>query len=372
MSKGVGISGVRAGGALAGARRGGMGRAGGVVLGLAALCGAGFAGWTLYRVAKAPAPATTTAPPPGEQPGMAGTQTVQALLASVQRFVQDQNWTAAERILNDAVRQYPADQDLRLAFGDYMMSRNRLPEAYEQYLTAIGLGPVPARVEFAAGTLANMNGQTEEAAAHYAAAMRTDPNTPEYPLYLASVQAKMNQVSQAKASLAIAGRLAPERAEIWGMLGQLLLQENKLDLALQQIEHARQLEPNEPAWALMEARVRKRTGDPERALDLLSAMPQSVLDDPATLEMLAECYGMLGRPGDAASRYIDAAERFPRDADIAFDAAQWLERTGERDEAVAWARKAVALGHPQAGRWIESLPQKPKADAEPAGPPDHP
>lgn len=321
----------------------------GVLLGVLALGGAGFAGWTLYSVSR-PAPAEADEEP--AEVGVASMQTVEAVLASVQQLVKDENWPAAERVLSESVRTFSDDQDLRLAFGDFLMTRERWDEAYDQYAAAIAVGAVPAQTYFAAGTLANMSQRPELAAEHYRQAMTADPNTAEYPLYLASVQMKMSRWTEAKASLALAGRLAPDRAEVWGMYAQVALNENKLSIAQQQVEKARRLEPRESAWVLMEAKIRKRAGEPERALDLLSALPQAELDRLETLELLAECYGMLGRPGDAASRYMDAAERDPDNAALAFETALWLQRLGETEEAIAWAEKARGLGHDKAGAWI--------------------
>jgi len=344
-----------------GRRAAGLGRAGGVVLGIAALVGAGFAGWTLYRVAQAPAP--QEAPEPSG-PGMATMETVEAVLATVKRLRDEGQPSAAESVLSGAVRQYPADQDLRLAFVDLLMAGRRWSDAYDQSLAAIEIGQVPAPVEFAAGTLASMTDRPALAAAHYANAMRLDPSNPDYPMYLAAVQLKLNQTQDAKASLAIATRLAPDRAQVFGMLAQIALSENKLGIAGQQIARARQLQPAEPTWVLLEARIRKREGDTERALDLLHALPQQEMDMPATLALMAECYGFLGRPGDAASRYLDAAERQPTNADLAFEAAQWLERTGERAEALRWARRAEELGHRQASGWIQGLAAVPDAGSD--------
>ncbi len=344
-----------------GRRDAGAGRAAGVLLGIAALVGAGFAGWTLYRVAAAPAPQETPEP---AGPGVASMETVEAVLATVKRLRDEGQPSAAESVLSAAVRQYPSDQDLRLAFVDLLMAGRRWSEAYDQSLAAIEIGQVPAPVEFAAGTLANMTDRPALAAAHYANAMRLDPSNPDYPVYLAAVQLKMNQTQDAKASLAIATRLAPDRAQVYGMLAQIALAENKLGIAGQQIERARALQPAEPAWVLLEARIRKREGETERALELLHTLPQQEMDAPATLALMAECYGFLGRPGDAASRYLDAAERDPANADLAFEAAQWLERTGDRAAALRWARRAEQLGHRQASGWIQGLPPVPDAEPE--------
>ncbi len=344
-----------------GRRGAGLGRAGGVALGIAALIGAGFAGWTLYRVVQSPAP-QKSAEPTG--PGVASMETIEAVLATVKRLRDEGQPSAAESVLSGAVRQYPADQDLRLAFVDLLMVQRRWSDAYDQSLAAIQIGQVPAPVEFTAGTLANMTNRPALAAAHYANAMRLDPNNPDYPVYLASVQLKLNETQDAKASLAIAARLAPDRAQIYGMLAQIALSENKLGIAGQQIVKARQIQPAEPAWVLMEARIRKREGDTERALDLLHTLPRQELDMPGTLALLAECYGFLGRPGEAVSRYLDAAERQPTNPELAFEAAQWLERAGERAEAVRWARRAEELGHPRASGWLRGLATVPDQSAD--------
>lgn len=322
------------------------------MLGVLALGGAGFAAWTLYGVASGPG-VPTAAEPAG--PGIAKQETVEAVLATVKRLHDDGQRGAAETVLSDAVRQFPSDQDLRLAFADLLMTQQRWEGAYDQHLAAIEIGPVPAGVEFTAGTLAFKTERPELALAHYQNAMRLDAANADYPMYLASIQMKLKQTQQAKASLAIAGRLAPERAQVWGMLAQILLTENKLGLAAQQIERARGLQPAEPAWVLVEARIRKREGDTERALELLHTLPQRELDQPVVLALLAECYGFLGRPGDAASRYMDAAERSPENPELAFESAVWLERTGQRDQAVRWAGRAAELGHPRASDWIGGL-----------------
>lgn len=101
-----------------------------------------------------------------------------------------------------------------------------------------------------------------------------------------------------------------------------------------------------------------RNRDPEGAITLLSALPEDDLLRPETAYILAECYGMVGRAGDAASRLIDVAQRNPEDPKLAFEVAKWLERVGDRAQAVLWARKAQGLGNSQANGWIESLPEK--------------
>ena len=293
--------------------------------------------------------------------GSAPIQTIEEVLASVQVYVSSEEFGPATAILKGAIGRYPTDPDLRFALGDLYMMTKEYPLAYEQYVAAIehnrseGSG-IDSKSQFTAGTLANTIGQPELAKVHYKLAMEGDPQNADYPLYLANIQFKLNELDAAKASLAIAGRLAPDRAMVWATWAKIALRQNNLPIAIQQIQKVRKLEPRVVDWIVLEANIRKRDGNPERAIELLSALPDDSLDDPESIRLLAESYGMIGRPGDAASRMVDYANRHSDNAQAAFDAAVWLERAKERGDAVLWGRRARDLGHPRAQGWLDSLP----------------
>ncbi|MEQ9206504.1 MAG: tetratricopeptide repeat protein [Phycisphaerales bacterium] len=292
----------------------------------------------------------------------APTQTIEQVLESVQVYVSAEEFGPAMTILKGAIAQYPSDVDLRFAMVDLYMMTQDFPNAYEQIVAAIDhTSGVDHAAQFQAGTLANTIGEPELAESHYRAAMEAAPNNADYPLYLANIQFKLNKLDQAKASLAIAARLAPDRAMIYATWAKITLRQNKLTIAQQQIEKARKLEPHVPAWTIIEASIQKRDGNPERAIELLTALPQSAMEDPETMRLLAESYGMIGRPADAASRMVDFATLHSEDElapQAAFDAAVWLERADQRDEAVLWGRRARDLGHKRAQGWLDSLPKK--------------
>lgn len=283
-------------------------------------------------------------------------ETIEQVLESVQVYVSSEEYKPAVAILKGAIARYPADADLRFSLSDLYLMTEDYPLAYEQMVAAIEhTEGVDAKAQFKAGTLANTIGQPEMALTHYQAAMKADPQNADYPLYLANIQFKLNKLDEAKASLAMAARLAPDRAMVWATWSKLSLRQNKLSLALQHIEKARQLEPHVPAWTIVEANIEKRSGNPERAIELLSALPQEAIDDPESMRLLAESFGMIGRLGDAASRMVDYATLHGSDPQAAFDAAVWLERAGERDDAVLWGRRASDLGHTRAQGWLDSL-----------------
>ncbi len=289
-------------------------------------------------------------------PQAAPIQTIEQVLESVQVYVSSEEYSPAVTILKAAISKYPLDADLRFALVDLYMLTQSFPLAYEQIVAAIEQTEgVDAKAQFTAGTLANTIDQPEMAMVHYQAAMRGDLNNADYPLYLANIQFKLNKLEEAKASLAIAARLAPDRAMVWATWAKISLRQNKLALAQQHIEKVRKLEPHVPAWTILEANIQKRSGNPERAIELLSALPQDALNDAESMRLLAESFGMIGRPGDAASRMVDFATLNRDNAQAAFDAAIWLERADQRGDAVLWGRRARDLGHTRAQGWLDSL-----------------
>jgi len=331
----------------------------GVLLGLGALLAAGVAGYALWTLTQAPSQPKEVVPSDADDPNtlkIAETESIEEILGAVQVYVQNQQYAQATTVLEHAVSQYSGDQEIRFALGDLYMLQNLHAQAYDQFVAGIEIGPSNSEAEFTAGTLANMLDRFELAESHYSASMRFDSNNPDTPIYLAAIQMKMNRLADAKINLALAGRIAPDRARIYAMRSEIAMRENKTTIALEQIRKARAIEPRVLGWLLQEARVLKRNGNPQEAINLLAALPTDSLDDPDSVYILAECYGMVGRPGDAASRLMDLAAKHPNDSKLAFEVAKWIERAGDRDSAVEWAHKAQLLGNEQASQWIESLP----------------
>lgn len=261
----------------------------------------------------------------------------------------------AEVVLRDAVVRHSVDQELRVAFGETLMALRNFPEAYEQYVAALAIGPRDAGIEFAAGTLANQIGKTDRAVEHYSAAQAADPKNADYPLYLAQVQLNLNQVDAARTNLMLAARLDPERAIVWGTLAEIALRGNKINIALQHVSKARALQPAVGTWRVIEARALKRKGDVEPALLVLNGMEPAERRQEAVLRLIAECYGMLERPADAAAAYADASDAAPQDGALAHEAATWFARAGDTERAILFALRAKQNGEQQAAKLLERL-----------------
>ncbi|MCL4742506.1 MAG: tetratricopeptide repeat protein [Phycisphaerales bacterium] len=282
----------------------------------------------------------------GDRPASA--RTVEAVLRAAADYMQAGERAKAEAVLSAAVREHPANPDLRLAFGEVLVALGRPGEAYREYEAALASGADGAATHFAAGTVASMAGLPERAVEHFSAAQAADPTRADYPLYLAQVQLRQGDVQRAKVNLLLAARLDEGRAVVWGTLAEVALRENKPDLALQHVARAREIEPRVTAWRVVEARALNRLGEPERALLALRGIEGADARSLPVLRLMGECYGLLGTPADAAREFALASDARPGDAELAFEAATWLERAQDAESAMRYAVRAAELGHPGA------------------------
>ncbi|MBC7771041.1 MAG: hypothetical protein H7210_00965, partial [Pyrinomonadaceae bacterium] len=179
--------------------------------------------------------------------------------------------------------------------------------------------------------------------------------------YLGMVQLRLNKESAAQASLVRAVTLDPSQSVAWGTLAELSLQNNQLGLALQHIEKARTFDPETPRWRIVQARTLKRRGDKgdvELAAQLLLAMDKSEQLRSESISVLAECFGMLRRPLEAAALYAEASRLKPDDSESAYQAALWYQRGGNAEQALRYAKAAAALRHAQAVVMVKDLDTK--------------
>ena len=254
-----------------------------------------------------------------------------------------------------AVAEHRDDQDLRVAYGEALLHADNAPGAYEQFVAALSIGPREPALDFAAGTLARRIGRPQLALEHFSAAQAADPTNADYPLYLGQTQMSLGDLVPAKANLVRATLLRDSDARPWGMLAEIALQENVTDIALQHITRARALQPSAPAWKVIEARAMKRKGEPDRALQLLRSMSESDQRTKPVMRLMAECHGMLREPDIAAALFVEAADLAPDDAELAYEAAVWLERRGDRQRALIYAERAAAGGVEGADKLVERL-----------------
>ncbi|MEO0512151.1 MAG: tetratricopeptide repeat protein [Planctomycetota bacterium] len=257
----------------------------------------------------------------------------------------------AVAILTPLAEANPADQEIRLALASAYLetdAEEAVANAYDAYVAALAIGPRTAEVEFQAGTLASTLDRPQRAVEHYAMAQTLRPEDPAPALYLGLVQQRLGEIDAAKASLLRAVVLSPDDATPLGALAQIALDENKPGLAADHASKAAAREPTRLEWRLLQARAHNRLGEPERALEACDALGEADRLFPAVASARAAAYGLLRDLAAASDVLAAAAERYPSDPDVLFDAAVWHEKADRLDAAAGFAGRAAILGHPLA------------------------
>lgn len=267
----------------------------------------------------------------------------------------------AEAMLLPAVERAPRDVDLRTLLAEALLAQGKPKEAHTQYEHAIFIADDNAELRFAAGAVASMAGMTVRAEEHFWRAQQLAPTNPKHPLYLGQVQRKLEKKDEARASFFRAATLDPNLALAWGSLAVLALDENNLSVAMNYVRKAREADPSSLTWRIVEAKILRRDNKPEEALLMLSALDERArLTDPALLEEMALCHGMLREPAKASTLYADAAdaavrENGPNAAEFLLAAAAWSERAGDRDVAEVYASRAAKMGNTSAQAFVDRL-----------------
>lgn len=313
-------------------------------------------GWMVFSMATgAPgtAEAGSGAPKGGSLPRDAA-RALEAGMESAAVYCNQGRYGEASAILAKLAEQSPESQSVRLMYAQSLMGEKKFKEAYAQYEAAFALEPAgsaakvtpaQAKLHFEAGTCANQAGLPDRAAEHYEMAQVGDPGEARYPLYLAMMQIKLGEEDAANASLVRAAKLNPDLAEAWGTMAELAIRANSLGLASQHLENAERLQPEVARWRILRARILNREGDPEKAATIILALDEASRRGKDALTTLAQSYGLLKRPLDAAKLYADSAKAAPDDADLHFQAAQWFERAGDTAAAAEHAKIGAMLGH---------------------------
>lgn len=279
---------------------------------------------------------------------------LEAIEESVATLMGEGEWQQAERVLAGAVKQWPREQSLRLRYAEVLQALREFEGALAQYQEALHIGPREASIEHRAGLAASSAGLKEAALTHLEAARQMDQHEPQHALHLGLVQFNAGLFDEARASLTLARELDPELAVAWGMLAQIALREDRREVAERYVARARELAPESVDWRVVEARIVVRD-EPERAIELLGGLAPQTLTRRDVRTVLKSAYGASGNFEEAAEIFAQASDASPREGDLALEAADLLERAGQTERAIGYARRAAMVGTPSAERLLGRL-----------------
>ena len=123
------------------------------------------------------------------------------------------------------------------------------------------------------------------------------------------------------------------------------MRENKLDVALQQIEKARAIQPRLTLWRFVEARIHARAGRPEKSVELLIGLDAAERASEPVARVLADALSAHRRDAEAADVLAQASDKSPDNANLAFDAALRARKVAADERFSRLRERAAKLGH---------------------------
>jgi tetratricopeptide (TPR) repeat protein len=310
---------------------------------------AGFTAWSYWRgVARRTFGPPSTPAPGSHAPGSAAGSAADAEKAALEtkelqeRFIQLMNLKGQVKdLLPDAqrlVERYPKDPSARTLLAQVHFEMGKPALAYEQLEMSLELDGQQPQVRQMAGDIALAMDRLDDAARHYAIAIGLEPRNATYRVHLAQVYMSQNEDERARKSLLEAIAVDSNAHRAYGMLCDLYARQNKLSLALPQIQKAIDNTPakeraTQAIYIRKKARLLRRDNQPEPALQTLNTLTAVERREPEVIEELASCWAMLNLPANGAQLYEQMLTLDPTDWRMAVGAADWRLKAGDLDAA---------------------------------------
>lgn len=278
--------------------------------------------------------------PPAEEVETRATA-ADAVLESLQQRYGQQQGSDPEALLSDTRAAVASDPDhvpLRNFLALLLSEVGHAEEAYDTMVSSLARDGFQAEIHFGAGVLATQLERVDAAGRHYQTAVEQDPQQAAYRVHLAMIRIKQRRHAEAEQLLLQAVQLDSNLADAYYGLAELYFVQNKLMLALQQIEKAVERMPltqrdKQVKFLRKKAWILRRDNRWSDALATLKRLTPRERREPEVLEEVAVCLGQLGRTADAAAAYEAAWVRAPLDVALVTGAARWRLAHGDLDLA---------------------------------------
>jgi tetratricopeptide (TPR) repeat protein len=202
-----------------------------------------------------------------------------------------------------------------------------LNAAIAEYRQAQAFNADRAEAHLNLGTLDARLGKPDAAEAEYRIAMRLQPSFIPVYINLADLYHQQGREDRVTQTLREALQVDPANADVYHALGLSLVRQQRLRDAIPELAKAVQLRPDVPRFAYVYGVALHETGQVQQALQVLT----------------------------------EAQSRHPGDRDILIALVEYHRLAGDRQAAMAWARKLVEMspGDVRARRLLESLERNP-------------
>ena len=319
-----------------------------VLMAMLAGCGGnGSEGGSTAQRNQNAAPTTPTEPPP-----TAGQ--IAAALDAASEYLNADHFTEAEAILVKLVERAPTSLSGREMLGQLRLrqglaaneeGRRALAARFfsmadEEYRLIVAMDPKNAGLRQSAGEVALLAGNTERALELFREAESLDPENSKHPLYAAQMLTQMQRFDEARIAIDRVITLDFDEPYAFATLAAIELEEGNFDLALEAIREARLIQPQELGFRVIEAKVHRRSGDPETALALLLPLRGEHALDESVVYEIASSHTALGQHEAAARVWAARCRAVPGEWRAALRAAECYLAAGDRLTAMSYVELA--------------------------------
>jgi tetratricopeptide (TPR) repeat protein len=234
--------------------------------------------------------------------------------------------------------------------------------AMEIYLSAINRVPQDYLLHENFAEFLESVGDVKQAAAQWRQVQELLPHSCE-PFYQAGrLLSELNQWDEAETALTKAVMLRPRFAEAWFELGGVHLSTGKFDMALQNYNHARQLDPQNATYCAFAGKALAKLNHQVEAIELYR---QAIQMQPDLWEPHFALGDELAAAGDfsgAENEYAQVVQSRPAMALAHLDRGVMLARLGQMDAAQQEFRETLRLepGNQQAREYLEWVANRKK------------
>ena len=230
------------------------------------------------------------------------------------------------------------------------LSSASLGKAVDGYARALPLADGIGGLYRSAADAAQMHGQSELAIAWYEQAIEIDPDDPRSPLRLAQVIFESHP-DEARALLNRVVQLNTSIPEAYASLSLLDAKQGDIASARSHMKHAVAMATDVAAIRIVQARMHRILGEPQRGAEILLALPPADRAMESTTTELARCWGDIGQHARAADAWAACYHSLAHRSDawrFALEAAKSSLRAGNQPRAAGFLDQAVYLSAPPA------------------------
>ncbi len=231
--------------------------------------------------------------------------------------------------------------------GRYALGMQERGIAFDRYDRACANAAEPGLLYLSAGQIAQVLGWKEDARRHYEAADLAVPDDPRASFFLGQMALLESDHDAARIWLVRSNDILPNEPTTVASLALVEFHTGNSERALELAAQACALRPDDYGLRIIQARIVRVSGDPARAIELLSSLPSYLGAYSTYAGELGESWLALDRPLDAAAAWItcyQAAPTAPEAWRTALHVARALDAAGDEAGAAEWSAVSTRRG----------------------------